>query len=118
MIEPLCSQSKPGYFLNDYAQAADLLAAVDAPNVALQFDSYHAQMIHGDAVAVFDEYAPLIRHVQIGDTPERGAPGTGEVDFDALFTALRGRGYDGWVSGEYHPGGPTEDNLGWVSLGE
>lgn len=118
MIEPLCPQAKPGYFLNDYAQAADLLGAVDAPNVALQFDSYHAQMIHGDAVAVFDEYAPLIRHVQIGDTPERGAPGTGDVDFDALFAGLRGRGYDGWVSGEYHPGGPTEESLGWVPLGE
>jgi len=119
MIEPLSPQAKPGYFLNDYAQAADLLAAIDAPNVALQFDSFHAQMIHGDAVGVFEEYAPLIRHVQLGDTPARGAPGTGDVDFDALFVALRARGYDGWVSGEYHPGGPTEETLGWVAaLGE
>ena len=119
MIEPLSPQVKPGYFLNDYAQAADLLAAIDAPNVALQFDSFHAQMIHGDAVAVFEEYAPLIRHVQLGDTPARGAPGTGDVDFDSLFAALRERGYDGWVSGEYHPGEPTEETLGWVAtLGE
>ena len=118
MIEPLCPQAKPGYFLNDYAQAADLLAAADAPNVALQFDSFHAQMIHGDAVAVFKKYRQSIRHVQLGDTPDRGAPGTGAVDFDALFSALRA-GYDGFVSGEYHPGGATEDTLGWVAaLGE
>lgn len=118
MIEPLCPQAKPGYFLNDYAQAAELLAAVDAPNVALQFDSFHAQMIHGDAVAVFEEYRPLIRHVQLGDAPERGAPGSGDVDFDGLFAALRA-GYDGFVSGEYIPGAPTERSLGWVTaLGE
>ena len=118
MIEPFCPQAKPGYFLSDYAQAAELLAAVDAPNVALQFDSFHAQMIHGDAVAVFEEYRPLIRHVQLGDAPERGAPGSGDVDFDGLFAALRA-GYDGFVSGEYIPGGPTEQSLGWVTaLGE
>ncbi|MFG6566322.1 hydroxypyruvate isomerase family protein [Sulfitobacter sp. 1A13679] len=118
MIEPLCAQAKPGYFLNDYAQAAELLAAVDAPNVALQFDSFHAQMIHGDAVAVFEEYRPLIRHVQLGDTPKRGAPGSGDVDFDGLFAALRA-GYNGFVSGEYIPGGPTERSLRWVTaLGE
>ena len=75
-------------------------------------------MIHGDAVAVFEEYRPLIRHVQLGDAPERGAPGSGDVDFDGLFAALRA-GYDGFVSGEYSPGGPTERSLGWVTaLGE
>ncbi|MEP3686687.1 MAG: TIM barrel protein [Sulfitobacter dubius] len=118
MIEPLCPQAKPGYFLNDYAQAAELLVAVDAPNVALQFDSFHAQMIHGDAVAVFEEYRRFIRHVQLGDAPERGAPGSGEVDFDGLFAALRA-GYVGFVSGEYAPGVATEQTLEWVAaLGE
>tara|TARA_R110002049_G_scaffold44333_5_gene130080 strand:- start:130870 stop:131655 length:786 start_codon:yes stop_codon:yes gene_type:complete len=116
MIEPLNPVAMPGYFLNDYALAAEVLAAVDAPNVALQYDSYHAQMIHGDAVAVFDQYRDLIRHVQIGDSPERSAPGTGDVDFAMLFGRLRDSGYDGWISGEYHPGGPTEETLGWMQL--
>jgi 2-dehydrotetronate isomerase len=113
-IEPLNQVAMPGYFLNDYALAREVLAAVDAPNVALQYDSYHAQVIHGDAVAVYNEYQDIIRHVQIGDTPERGSPGSGDVDFKNLFRALSDSGYTGWISGEYIPEGRTEDSLGWL----
>ncbi|QFT58435.1 Hydroxypyruvate isomerase [Sulfitobacter sp. THAF37] len=113
-IEPLNPVAMPGYFLNDYALAAEILAAVAAPNVALQYDSYHAQMIHGDAVAVLDAYRDIIAHVQIGDSPDRSAPGSGEVDFDQLFARLEATEYQGYVSGEYHPGGPTEKTLNWT----
>lgn len=114
-LEPLNPTAMPGYFLNDYALAAEVIAAVDAPNVGLQYDSYHAQMIHGDAVAVFDKYTALIRHIQIGDTPDRGAPGTGDVDFDALFARIKASDYSGWISAEYRPDGPTENTLNWMT---
>lgn len=113
-LEPLCPAAQPGYFLNDYAQAAEILAAVGADNVGLQFDSYHAQMIHGDAVAVFNTYAPLIRHVQIADAPARSAPGMGSVDFEALFAAIKKAGYQGYVGAAYVPAGRTEDTLNWM----
>ncbi|TMM52460.1 hydroxypyruvate isomerase family protein [Sulfitobacter sabulilitoris] len=112
-LEPLNPVAMPGYYLNDYALAAEIVAAVDAPNLGLQFDSYHAQMIHGDAVAVLRDYRPLVRHVQIGDAPDRGPPGTGSIDFDALFAALDDSGYTGWVSAEYKVPGRTQDTLGW-----
>ncbi|WP_298859229.1 TIM barrel protein [uncultured Sulfitobacter sp.] len=115
-LEPLCPQAQPDYYLNDYALAAEIIAAVDAPNLRLQFDSYHAQMIHGDAVEVFRKYRDLIAHVQIGDTPTRGAPGSGDVDFPALFAEMRDFGYDGWVSGEYTPGPSTKDTFGWMKM--
>lgn len=113
-LEPLCPDAQPDYFMNDYALAAQIIEAVDAPNLKLQFDSYHAQMIHGDAVAVYHKYRDIIVHVQIGDTPKRGVPGTGDVDFPALFAALREDGYDGWISGEYTPGPSTQTTLGWM----
>lgn len=115
-LEPLCPESQPGYFMNDYALAAEIIAAVDAPNLRLQFDSYHAQMIHGDAVAVFERYLDLIVHAQIGDTPLRGVPGSGDVDFPALFAAMRKAGYSGWISGEYTPGPETNATLDWMKL--
>lgn len=113
-IEPLNATAMPGYFLNDYELAAQVLEAVGAANLALQYDSYHAQMIHGDAVGVFERYLPLIRHIQIGDAPARSAPGTGTVDFETLFDRIESSDYSGWVSGEYNPDGPTEKSLSWM----
>ena len=114
-IEPLNTIGMPGYFLNDYGLAADVLGALEAPNVALQYDSFHAQVIHGDAVAVFESHLPLIGHIQIGDAPDRTAPGTGTVEFDRLFDRIAALGYDGWISAEYHPEKPTERGLGWMA---
>jgi hydroxypyruvate isomerase len=113
-VEPLCPQAQPDYFLNDYGLAAEIISMVDAPNLRLQFDSYHAQMLHGDAVAVFKQYRDLIVHVQIGDTPNRSAPGNGDVDFPVLFETMRDTAYQGWISAEYTPSPSTEATLGWM----
>jgi len=113
-IEPLNQHDQPGYFLSDFDMACEILREVDAPNLGLQYDSYHAARIHGDALAVFERCRPYIKHIQIGDAPDRSAPGTGEIDFDALFQAIDASGYDGWVSAEYHPAGRTDASLGWM----
>lgn len=114
-IEPLNDQDMPGYFLNDYGLAARMLDAVKKSNVRLQFDSYHAQVIHGDAVDVWRRYGLRAAHVQVGDVPGRVPPGKGKVDFDVLLDTIAGSGYDGWISAEYNPGDkPTEDSLRWM----
>lgn len=115
-LEPLNPVSAPDYFLNDYALAADVIADVDMPNLALQYDSFHAQMIHGDARAVFEQYKPIIRHIQIGDAPDRSPPGTGQIDFPQLFADIKASGYEGWVSAEYTPGKQTEKTLSWMTI--
>ncbi|WP_428927064.1 hydroxypyruvate isomerase family protein [Marinibacterium sp. SX1] len=113
-IEPLNRGSFPGYFLADYDLALDIIAAVDRPNLGLQYDTFHATEIHGDALAVWDRVAPHVTHAQIGDAPGRGAPGSGHVDFRAIFAAMDDSGYAGWVSAEYQPGIKTEKTLGWM----
>lgn len=113
-LEPLSATDNPGYFLSRFDLAAEIIEAVDAPNVGLQYDSYHAQMITGDAVETFQEMRPLIRHVQIGDAPGRIPPGKGVVDFAALFAAIEASDYDDWVSAEYTPEGRTENGLDWM----
>ncbi len=114
-IEPLNPQDKPGYFLNDFAQAAEVIGEVGAANLGLQFDSYHAHVITGDVTGTWRDCAPLVRHVQIGDAPGRHEPGSGEIDFAGFLAALAEAGYDGWISAEYHPGGRTGDGLGWLA---
>ena len=114
-IEPLNDQDMPGYFLNDYALAARVLDAVKKPNVRLQFDSYHAQVIHGDAVDVWRRYGLRAAHVQFGDAPGRVAPGRGKVQFAKLMEAMAETDYSGWISAEYSPGDrPTEESLLWI----
>ena len=118
-IEPLNPADMPGYFLDDYDLAAEILDAVSAPNLALQYDAYHAQMITGDALAVWRAHGHRAGHVQIGDVPGRVAPGQGgTVDFDGLFALLEADGYGGFVSAEYHPGAQgTQAGLGWLPRG-
>jgi len=52
------------------------LDAVKKPNVRLQYDSYHAQMIHGDALEIWRRFGLRAAHVQIGDAPGRVPPGS------------------------------------------
>ncbi len=113
-LEPLNQGDMPGYFLSDFDLAADVIAEVNAPNLALQYDSYHAQVITGDARQTFARHLSIIRHIQIGDAPGRVPPGMGEIDFDALFADIDASGYDGWISAEYTPGTMTEKTLGWM----
>jgi len=113
-IEPLNPGDQPGYFLNDYDLAARVLDRVDRPNLGLQYDSYHAQLITGDALATWYKHQSRITHVQIGSPPDRGEPGDSPFDFASLFAAIDASGYTGWVSGEYHPSGKTVDSLAWL----
>lgn len=114
-IEPLNPVAQPGYFLDDYALATRILDAVNRPNVGLQYDTYHAHMIHGDALTVWDDYKHRSVHVQIGAAPDRSEPGRGPTDFSEFFSAIDASGYTGWVSAEYNPStARTEDSLHWL----
>lgn len=114
LIEPLNHVDMPGYWLADFGLAAEVIAEVGAPNVGLQFDAYHAQMITGDAIGTWARVAPLVRHVQVAGAPGRHEPGGDAVDWPAFFDRIAADGYAGWVGAEYVPRGRTEDGLGWM----
>jgi 2-dehydrotetronate isomerase len=112
-IEPINPHDMPGYFLNDYDLATEILDAVDAPNLHLQFDAYHAHRITGDVLGTWARIGPRVAHVQVAGHPGRHEPMGGEIDYKAFFARLDADGYGGWVSGEYNPEGRTGDGLGW-----
>jgi hydroxypyruvate isomerase len=68
-----------------------------------------------DLAAVLARGTGDITHVQIGDVPDRGAPGTGKLDFEALFAQLAAQGYPGWIGCEYRPSDPADSSssFGW-----
>jgi hydroxypyruvate isomerase len=116
MIEPLNSRDMPGYALSTLAQAAEVLGEVSRPNVGLQFDLYHSQIMGGDLTHRLRQFAPLIRHVQIAGAPLRNEPDRGEVTLPRVMRVLAEAGYDGWISAEYRPTGRTVESLGWMPL--
>jgi hydroxypyruvate isomerase len=116
MIEPLNTRDVPGYALTTLAQAAEVLRDVARPNVGLQFDMYHSQIMGGDLTFRLRQFAPLIRHVQIAGAPDRNEPDRGEANLAHVLRTLAEVGYDGWISGEYRPTAGTRDGLQWLQL--
>ncbi|WP_268821616.1 hydroxypyruvate isomerase family protein [Octadecabacter dasysiphoniae] len=113
-IEPINSGDMPGYFLNDFDLAMAVLEDVDAPNLHLQFDAYHAAKITGDVLKTWEHVRARVAHVQVGGVPDRREPEGGDFDYPAFFKLLDKQKYKGWVSGEYNPAGRTEDGLNWI----
>ena len=114
-IEPINSETMPGYFLNDFDLGRDIVTAIDAPNLRLQFDTFHAAKIKGDVLGTWEAMRDITAHVQVAQMPDRGEPDQGEIDYPAFFALLDQQGYAGWVSGEYKPRSTTQAGLGWIT---
>ncbi|MGK5020851.1 2-oxo-tetronate isomerase [Janthinobacterium lividum] len=113
LIEPINRYDMPAYFLNHSQQAADIITDCQRSNVFLQYDVYHMQRMEGELSNTIRTMLPLIRHIQIADTPGRHEPGTGEINYRHLFKLLDQIGYAGWVGCEYRPASDTVAGLGW-----
>ena len=99
---------------SDFVQAEDIIAALGLPNVKLQFDIYHRQILHGDVTAALRRLLPMIGHIQTASVPDRNEPGTGELDDFRIFRLLDEIGYRGHVGCEYRPASSTREGLGWL----
>lgn len=114
VIEPLNGRDMPGYFLDSFERAVEIIDDLGHPNVRLQFDIYHRQVMRGDVLTALEAMMPLIGHVQIASVPRRNEPGTGELDDFRIFAALDALGYGGYVGCEYRPAAGTVAGLGWM----
>ena len=114
LVEPINPRDRPGYFLTRVEHAADIIAKVGKPNVRMQFDFYHAQIVGGDLITRFETYLPVVGHVQCAAVPGRHEPDEGEINYPAVFEAVDKLGYRGWIGAEYRPRGTTEEGLAWA----
>ncbi|HWQ56558.1 MAG TPA: sugar phosphate isomerase/epimerase family protein [Bryobacteraceae bacterium] len=85
------------YFLNTASDAAAFCDAVNHPNIGILFDTFHANIEERDIAQGFRTVAKHLKHVHTCEN-DRGAPGSGHVEWDAVFAALRDVGYDGWLT--------------------
>jgi hydroxypyruvate isomerase len=114
LVEMLNTWESPRYFLDHLELGLDIVRELGEPNVRFQFDCYHLQRMEGQLIDGLVKNLPWIGHVQVADVPGRHEPGTGEIHYANVLTALERAGYDGYVGLEYRPSGKTEDSFGWL----
>lgn len=118
VVESLNSYDSPRAAIVSSQRALAVIDAVRAggvTNIAFLADLYHLGRMGEDLPGTLARHAGDIAHVQIADVPDRGAPGTGQLDYDALFGQLAAQGYPGWIGCEYKPADPADSStsFGW-----
>jgi 2-dehydrotetronate isomerase len=113
LIEPINPRDRPNYFLNHVEHAADIIAKAGKPNIRMQFDFYHVQIVGGDLLYRLEKYLPVVGHLQCAAVPSRHEPDEGEINYPAVFETVDRLGYKGWIGAEYRPRGRTEGGLSW-----
>ena len=125
LIEPINTRDIARFFLNRQDHAHDIIAQVGAPNLKVQMDLYHCQIVEGDVATKIRKYLPTgqVGHFQIAGVPERHEPDVGELNYPYLFDVIDDVsaqcGWQGWVGCEYRPkkggeSGGTSAGLGWL----
>ena len=126
LIEPINTRDIPHFFLNRQDDAHAIVQEVNSPNLKVQFDLYHCQIVEGDVENKIRHYLPTgrVEHLQIAGVPQRHEPDTGELNYAVLFKAIeqvsQECGWDGWLGCEYRPAlgavaGGTSAGLGWMN---
>ena len=125
LIEPINTRDIPHFFLNRQDDAHAIVQEIGLPNLKVQFDLYHCQIVEGDVENKIRHYLPSGRvgHLQIAGVPQRHEPDTGELHYATLFKTIeqvsQECGWEGWLGCEYRPAlgavpGGTSKGLGWL----
>jgi D-psicose/D-tagatose/L-ribulose 3-epimerase len=107
-IEPLSTRETQ--LINTVAEAAELVRAIDHPNLRTMIDCSAAGLTEADSVpTLIDRWLPtgVIAHIQVND-PNRRGPGQGDMKFAPILAALKRHHYAGTIAVEpfdYSPDG-------------
>jgi len=121
LMEPINTRDMPGFYLNRQDVAHAIVQEIGAPNLKVQMDLYHCQIVEGDLAMKLRHYLPggRVGHIQIAGVPQRHEPSLGEINYAYVFALLDELGYPGWVGCEYRPADPgaggTSAGLAWLA---
>jgi hydroxypyruvate isomerase len=117
LLEPIDALENPPIYLTRVEEAFAIVQAVKLPSVRVLYDFYHQQRGLPAGGGVAPLLAPLrgnvglLGLVHIADVPGRHAPGTGVIDYAAIYRGLRKDGYHGWMAMEFLPTGDAVEEL-------
>jgi D-psicose/D-tagatose/L-ribulose 3-epimerase len=85
------------YLVNTMAALSTHLDEIAHPNIRAMYDTFHCNIEEQDPIAAFTDHLRHIVHVHISEN-DRGVPGRGNIPWAETFRAIRGSGYDGWLT--------------------
>ncbi|MDX1982777.1 MAG: sugar phosphate isomerase/epimerase family protein [Bryobacteraceae bacterium] len=94
-IEPL--NRFETFFLNLAADGAALCEAVNHPRIGLLIDTFHSNIEEKKVDGAYRAAGRHLKHVHTCEN-DRGIPGSGHVEWKAVFKALRDLNYNGWLT--------------------
>lgn len=115
VFEAINTFDMPDFLVHSSQQMLDLLHLLQRPELYMQYDIYHMAMMGESPHDFLRQHAAKIGHIQFADVPGRGQPGSGLLDFAAIFHCIQHSAYTGWVGAEYRPSGHTSDSFAWLS---
>lgn len=105
LIEPIDPFENHTAFLTGARQAKAIMQQVGKPNIKILYDLFHEQRAYGNVLETLELLIKDIGLIHIADSPQRGAPGTGELNFAAIYKTLARLGYSDWIAMEFYPNG-------------
>jgi len=116
LVEAINWVVEPGYYLDTFEKAIDVIKEINSPRLKLLLDIYHLQYCSGNLTRNLQWLVPYTGHMQISQIPGRHEPGSmGEMNYDFIFKLLKELGYSGWIGLEYVPAGDIDEGLEWVA---
>ena len=114
LLEPLNTDSVPGYFISSQVETATMIRKIGLDNVKLQFDLFHAQIMHGNITKTIYNIKDVLGYIQVSSVPSRNEPETEELNFRYFCQLIQNIGYDGYIGLEYKPQNSTIEGLSQI----
>src|SRR5438876_10231398 len=116
LVEP-----EPGLLIETADQFLEFIGHVDSAAVGLNFDIGHAFCVGDEPASTIPRVRQYIRHFHLEDIAATRVhhhlvPGDGAIDFASTLRAIRGIGYDGWVTIELYPYADDPDTAARTAL--
>ncbi|BCH27409.1 sugar phosphate isomerase/epimerase family protein [Mesorhizobium sp. L-8-3] len=85
------------YLMNTMADLSAHIDEIGHPHIRAMYDTFHANIEEADPIAAYTRHVGNIVHIHISEN-DRGVPGRGNIPWAETFAAIRGSGYDGWLT--------------------
>jgi hydroxypyruvate isomerase len=116
VLEAINTRDYPDYLLNIPEHLFAVVEAATRDDIKIEFDTLHHRAMGLDCCDEIRKNGGLYSHLQLSDYPDRSPPGTGELDFPAIYRAILNSDYRGWIGTEYHPAKTGSlDSLTWLA---